>query len=57
MCPGKHFFYTEALVVLGSLFKSFRFDLSHETPKDVPVVYGLLTRPGVDIMLTVTKRN
>ncbi|XP_052254388.1 cytochrome P450 20A1-like isoform X2 [Dreissena polymorpha] len=57
MCPGKAFFYDEALIFLGTLIRAFEFSLAPETPTNMAITEGLLTRPRDKVVLKIKKRT
>ena len=54
-CPGKHFFYVEALVYLSTLFRNF--DINVLADDDVDITYGFLTRPTNEMWMTIKSRQ
>ena len=56
LCPGKLYFFDEAMMYLATLIRRFEFRLSDKTRRDMPINNGLLTRPHDDVILTIHKR-
>lgn len=51
LCPGKRFFYIEALVYLSTIFRNFDIDVLADD--DVDITYGFLTRPTNELWMQI----
>ena len=54
-CPGYRFTYSETTVVFATLLRKFKFKMV--PGQGVKSVYGLVTKPGDEVWVTVEKRK
>lgn len=55
LCPGKRFFYVEALVYLSTIFRNF--DIEVMVDGEVDITYGFLTRPTNELWMKIKSKH
>lgn len=56
LCPGKLYFFDEAITYLAVLISHFEFTLSENTTREMQINTGLLTRPEHDVIMKIRRR-